>query len=56
MGQGQCRLNDESARCAARGIEREVGSDIDPGQAHDGSGAQREGAARIAEMGEGGGG
>ena len=53
--QGQYRVNDESQRCAARDIERKVGADIDPGQAHDRNGAHGEGAARLAEPGERGG-
>ena len=32
-----------------------MGSDIDPGQAHDGGQVQGDGAAGLAEMGEGGG-
>jgi hypothetical protein len=52
---GGQRLDDESERRTACDVKREVGSDVDPGQADEGGGAEDDGAAGFAEAGEGGG-
>jgi len=44
-GQGHRRINGESQRRAACGIQRQVSADVDPGQAHGGDGDQGDGAA-----------
>jgi hypothetical protein len=49
------RIDDESERRTARHVERQVGADIDPGQAHDGNGGQGEYPAARPEPGEDGG-
>jgi hypothetical protein len=53
--QGHGRVDDESQRRAARDVERQLGSDVDPGQAHDGNGAEDSGTAGRGEPGQGGG-
>ena len=49
MGKGQCRVNGQSQRRAARDVEREMGTDVDPGQANSGDGGQGEDAGGWAE-------
>jgi hypothetical protein len=49
------RVDDQSERRAARDVERQVGADIDPGQAHDGNGSQGKDPATWPEPGEDGG-
>ena len=46
-------VNDEPKRCAARDIKRQMGADVNPGQSHDGDGAQGKGAADWPEMWKG---
>lgn len=56
--QGQCRIDDDPERRAARHVERQVGADIDPGQAHDlhdGPGGRVEPAGQVVDRPERGG-
>ena len=46
-------VNGEPKRCAARDIKRQMGADVNPGQSHDGDGAQGKGAADWSEMWKG---
>ena len=48
-------VDGEAKRRAARDVEREMGADVDTGQAHEGNCAQGERAAAWAETGQGGG-
>ncbi len=54
LGKGERRVNGQAQRRAACGVERQVGADVDAGQAHGGNGAQGEGAPGWAEVGKGG--
>jgi hypothetical protein len=55
VGQGQCRVNGQSQCRAACDVEREMGADVDPGQANRGDGRQSEGAGGWAEAWQSGG-
>ena len=52
--QGRRRVDGESQRHAARDVEREMRAHVDPGQPHQGDGAQGQHAAPRAEPGQGG--
>ena len=55
LDKGYRCIDGESQRGAACDIERQVGADVDPGQAHSGNGAQDEGTADGAKVWQGGG-